>query len=526
MAHLRQAKPVPKAPGRGRRSPVGAVASPLRAGYVSNPIGRVDRGPAVNVPMHRTARLVAQAAVLDLQHTVGNRQVQRFLRAAPLVQRDPSRGAAPKVISEKQTEAAIAWAAKAKLGREAILALQTHLGVEPATGVYDATTAAAVFDKQLALKIGADGMAGPTTFARLGLVLTNEIAAAGVGDEQLAEVQKRFPAGVTVAIYPHYKNQSNNNKEFKRQADPFAKAEGAIGLAGGNITIGAEAVVIKELGDVIETVQGIHRGLLAKHEQSQAQAGGQGSGAPAQPAAAPAFTKVRNLALFAHGMHYGLALDASNRYRGGGLVSDGNKLYPSNLAAFVKGIADAVTADVHVQLFACNTGHDTERTAYEEWTKHGQGERSGAKSFAAALAKQLGPEASVFGHTTAGHTTENFAALVFGKEAGGGEGGLHMFDRLYDETFIQAELARLFPDQDEDQRAALHDSLREQMWGHYKDSISTEHKRSGKDKHYTVQIGKKMFTDPDGAKALLHQDWTANWITTRLDKVKPAKSGK
>ncbi|MGH2602907.1 MAG: hypothetical protein ACRDJ9_26410, partial [Dehalococcoidia bacterium] len=344
-----------------------------------------------------------------------------------------------------------------------------------------------------------------------------------VGDNELAEVQRRFPTGVTVAIYPLYKNQSNNNKEFKRQADPYAKSEGAIGLEGGNITIGGEATTIKELGDVVETVQGIHRGLKAKHEETQTKAGAQGGGAPAPAAEPPAFTKVRNLSLFSHGMEYGMALDARNRFKGGGLMSEDKGLYPANIASFAKGIADAVTKDVRVQLFACNTGHDTGRSDYEEWTKHGQGDRSGAKSFAAALAKQMGPDASVYGHTTAGHTTENFAALVFGKDAGGGEGGLHVFDQIYGETFIQSEMERLFPDQSGPERDALHDSLREQMWAHYKDSISAEHKRGKKDKRFAVQIGKEMFHDPENAKVLLHQDWTTNWIPTRLAKVKPAK---
>jgi hypothetical protein len=326
---------------------------------------------------------------------------------------------------------------------------------------------------------------------------------------------------------PSPSTRCNNNKEFKRQADPYAKSVGAIGLADGSITIGGEANTIKELGDVVEVVQGIHRGLAAKYEQTRTQAAAQG-GAPTNGPAdePPAFTRVRNLSLFAHGMGYGLALDAAGRYRGGGLISEQKGLYPSNIASFVKGLSGAVTKDVNVQLFACNTGHDTGRTEYEEWTEHKQGERSGEKSFAATLAGQLGPEASVYGHTTAGHTTENFAALVFGKAAGEGEGGLHMFDRLYSEDFIQSELARLYPERTDDERAALHNPLREQMWEHYKDSISKEAHRGAKDKRYNVQIGKEMFLNPDNASALLHADWTENWIPTRLAKVKPAKKGK
>lgn len=525
MAIKRQAEPVLGQLTRRRRRPVGWDSSESRPGPIPFPIGRASTVPGVSSLSHRTARPLVQASVLDLQQTLGNRDLQRRLDSSSGLQRVPA-AAAVKEISAAQTAAAIAWASKAKLGKEAIAALQSTLGVSPASGVYDEATAAAVFKQQQVLKIGADGMAGPMTFARLGLILTHEISAAGVGDKELAEVQKRFPNGVTVAIYPLYKNQNNNNKEFKRQADPFAKTEGAIGLAGGSITIGQEAVTIKDLGDVVETVQGIHRGLAAKYEQTRAEAA-QGGATPAEPAGElPAFTKVRNLALFSHGMEYGMALNEGERFRGGGLMAEQKGLFPANIASFAKGISDAVVKDLHVQLFACNTGHDTGRSDYEEWTKHEQGGRSGAKSFAAALAAQLGPDASVYGHTTAGHTTENFAALVFGKDAGGGEGGLHMFDRLYKEDFIQSELARLFPEQDGAGRGALHDSLREQMWEHYKDSISGEHHRGRKDKRYSVQIGKEMFTNPDNASALLHEDWTANWIPSRLAKVKPAKSKK
>ncbi|MEA2526255.1 MAG: hypothetical protein QOF73_3482, partial [Thermomicrobiales bacterium] len=42
-------------------------------------------------------------------------------------------------------------------------------------------------------------------------------------------------------------------------------------------------MTIKDLGDVVETVQGIHRGLAAKYEQTRAEAA-QGGATPAEPA--------------------------------------------------------------------------------------------------------------------------------------------------------------------------------------------------------------------------------------------------
>ena len=178
-----------------------------------------------------------------------------------------------------------------------------------------------------------------------------------------------------------------------------------------------------------------------------------------------------------------------------------------------------MTPDVGVQLFACLTGHDAGRTDYQEWTGHAQGEHTGEGSFAATLAAELGPEASVYGHTTAAHTTENFAARVYGAGAGGA-GGLHMFDVLYTEAFIQSELARLFADKTEGERAELHDPLREQMWAHYKDSITGEHHR--RQKRYPVPIGQEMFVNPANARALVQADFQT-WVEPRRSRIRPPR---
>ena len=144
----------------------------------------------------------------------------------------------------------------------------------------------------------------------------------------------------------------------------------------------------------------------------------------------------------------------------------------------------------------------------------------GGDSFASSMAEALGERATVSAHTTVGHTTENFAARVFGAEAGGGETGITLFDAMYPESFVQSELVRLFPTQDDAGRTARHDSLREQMWSHFKDSITGEHHR--REKRYAVPMGQETFVNPDNARTLLHADWTTNWIPTRLTQVRAA----
>ena len=214
-------------------------------------------------------------------------------------------------------------------------------------------------------------------------------------------------------------------------------------------------------------------------------------------------------------------MNPTNDFSGGGLHNTNRGVNPSNVEALARGLGDAVSTDVRVELFACNTGADDKRTNYEEWTSHKQGDRGGSSSFAASLSGALGPDATVSAHTTAGHTTENYAARVFGKEAGGESGGLGLFDVMYPETFVQSELVRLFPDKTDDERAKLHDSLRDQMWAHFKDAILGDHQRSASDKRFTVPMGQESFVNPSHARELLHDDWTKSWISDHLDAVKP-----
>lgn len=449
-------------------------------------------------------------------------------------------------LDEKQLAQAMSWAEKEGPGTDALRALQGALGIA-ASGAYDAETAQAVYQRQRSWqkkgRVHNAGKARPSFFSRLGLIFTRPITAATVGDAELERVKQLYPGGVTVAVYSHYDEQTVNNAEITNRARDFSQQVNAIGISGGALTIGGGAMPLRETGDIISIVQSIHRGLRDKHlamerDQQQQQQGtgeggeggaqGQGGAQGRSEAEAPAYTRVKNLAIFSHGMEYGMSTNGKGNYREG-LHADLGKKNPSNIKAFVQGLSGAITSDIGVQLYACNTGRDRkERNDYEEWTKHGQGDKSGAGSFADQLAKELGPDASVYGHSTAGHTTENFAAKVFGKGAGEGEGGLHMMDVMYPESFIQSELLRLFPELGDEEREARHDGLREQMWAHYKDSISKEHHRGKDEKKYPVPIGREMFLNPDNARQLLHENWTREWIDKRLKKVKakPVKKEK
>jgi hypothetical protein len=425
-------------------------------------------------------------------------------------------------MTDAQVQAALAWVTSSQIGVEAIREVQRVCGISQ-SGTYDEATARAVFAKQQELRITADGMAGQTFCRRTGIIFSRQAAAATVSDAVLQTVMQRFPNGVTVAVYPNYNTGVSGRSEFKLQADTFAANQQAVGVSGSAAVLG-QACVITEVGNVIEVVQSIHRGLVDKWQASlqASAAAGEGSMTPSEP---PAYTKVKNLALFSHGESWGVGLNASNDFSGGGLHNDTRGMNPANVESFVRGLHDAVVPSVRVELFACSTGHDTSRSDYQEWTGHAQGDRAGGDSFASSMAQALGPEATVSAHTTVGHTTENYAARVFGAEAGGNDtNGITLFDAMYPESFVQSELSRLFANLDDTGRAARHDSLREQMWAHFKDSITGEHSRPRAQKRYPVPMGQETFTNPEHARELLHADWQTNWISnpTYLSRVTPA----
>lgn len=441
-------------------------------------------------------------------------------------------------MTPEQVERALTWAQTSDLGVEAIQEVQRFCGMpaDQIDGVYSETTARAVFRTEQEHRWPADGKADPEFFYGAGLIMTNEIVNATISDEMLATVEQRFPDGVTIAIYADYNDHSANNQEFVNQASGFAQNEGAVGLVDGAIQLGAPCP-IREIGDVIEAVQSIHRGLLERWTAAQAEGGD-------RAAAAPAYTRVLNLALFSHGETWGMELHEDEYITGGGLHAE-DPIFgrPSNIAAFVRGLSDAVMPGVRVELFGCSAGRGNGtdgklRGEYSEWAYEAppaEGDVAGLGSFASALAEGLGEDATVLAHATAGHTTENYAARVFGAE-GAGAGGLPYFQIMYPESYVQSELERLpelLPDLDvsaldDVQRAALHDELRAEMWDHFRDSIDEEQHRltRGEPRRYAertgneeFEMGQEMFLHPERARELLHADWEEYWLPNHLDEI-------
>jgi len=449
----------------------------------------------------------------------------------------------PEGLSETAATAAVTWGNTQGYDPDAIRDLQKTLSA-PVTGVYDRDTAIAVFNAQSAsARKSSPAKADRFLFMQLGLIPYKD-QTVSTGDTTLAQLKKIAPNGINVGIATDYKKRDGNNIEITRKSAEWAKAFNGVGITDNALTIGT-INPIKHIEDVVSAIRSIHDALLAAHRAENP-----------SDTTIPAWCKIRNLALFSHGMEYGVSLDETNTYSRG-LHNTKRNGRESNVEAFVRGVSGALTKDVQVQLYACNAGRDIEllqkykgkrdSATYREWVDHDEGERRGEGSFADDLNIALegaGHESTVYAHTTAGHTTENFAARVYGKEgnqigaepAGGGRkaGSPHMFDVLYGEAFLLQHLSALGVSRAgvsyaavraHKSSAAVASQIREIAWRHYKDSITNEHKRSGSSKRYKEPIGRLMFMDPAAARTLLHADFST-WAQSRLSKISVPQDAK
>lgn len=501
--------------------------------------------------------------------------------APPALQLEAGEGAmqtdAPiqATLDPDQTAAAKQWAADSDIGTEAIEQLQTSLGID-ASGVYDDATITAVYNRQVANNEGKsdnkkgkeDGIADKAFFQKHGLIFTKTITNAKAMPDFVKQFlnddgtpKPAFQNGITVGAYTHYDDQKENNKTFWKVGEPWAKHNNAIGINdAGELEIGVP-LRIEETAEIVEKVQAISRGLQEvfwTNHNATVHDDWQG------PIMMPAWTQIKNLAIFAHGMPYGVGTDANGNYRDGLMAGqpESNKYsdYAPNIASFAQGLQGAIKEDINVQLFACNAAREFDeekhlKKADNSHRKMPNGQDMGSDtSFASLLQEELGEESTVFGHLTAGHTTNNFTSLAYGKLAGE-DGVVHMFDIMYPDTFIDSELLRLFPDLTDEQRTNVRPHLREQMWSHYKSSISDEFLRQAgktKVKHWNQpeqteeqkaagiepevkyrqlgdrlydqgiqDLGAEMFTNPDACRALLNENFSDVWMTDkRVKKLK------
>jgi Domain of unknown function (DUF4157) len=209
----------------------------------------------------------------------------------------------------------------------------------------------------------------------------------------------QFPTGVAVAFY------DSNLAEAERRAQDWATDQNSVGIKGAKVQ--ADKLVFgKAIPDTheIKTTLPALAGVLAAAVAKVPSAGKSGS-AKGNP------SKIRLLAIFSHGTPTWCGI-------GGGLTD-------TNAAATIKAIAPVVSPDLKVLLYSCSGAlGPTEEETWIKGTLQGGGQGSVASRIRDAMVEEGIAQGEVWGHTTVGHVSENFALRYFTASSGKGEEGL------------------------------------------------------------------------------------------------------
>lgn len=163
----------------------------------------------------------------------------------------------------------------------------------------------------------------------------------------------------------------SQDDHFSNEAEAFATRHAAVKVEGGQLQLG-KVIPFSGPADITARVQDVHRtavGLLGDTEAA----------------------RIRNVGIFTHGTQNGLM---GRNAPSGRATTDG--------AALVRGIDDALTADVHIGLYACDTAKG--------------GEGSFADELRDALRAEGHPDAIVLGHTSVQDTVANNDVSLFGAD--------------------------------------------------------------------------------------------------------------
>ena len=206
-------------------------------------------------------------------------------------------------------------------------------------------------------------------------------------------------SGLTLAFY------DQDEPEAQRRAADFAKRESAIGFSGKAPTAHTIEVgkAIPGVFDIEKTVTAITDVAATALKRVPA-----APTLPAESAGAPA--KVRTLAIFAHGTSGWCSLGVT--------TSNAGKIFKAIAPRLSTGLA------VNIILYTCSSARGSDED--ESWTKgtlDAGGKGSLAEKVRDTLADEKIDNATVWGHTTVGHTSRNFALRLFETKDGKGSQG-------------------------------------------------------------------------------------------------------
>jgi hypothetical protein len=211
-----------------------------------------------------------------------------------------------------------------------------------------------------------------------------------------------FPSGIALAFFAPMPHQG---EEAKNAATKWATRESALGLKGNGVTaanVEFGSALPDEEHPLTATIQALGP-VLNKAVAKARPAGADQS----LPGTGP--TTVKTLVVFAHG---------TSGWCGLGEITS------THAASVIKSIAPELASNVTVVLYSCNAGREPD--ASEDWVK-GTMQGGGPGSLAAKTRDALVAEGkgggSVWGHTTTGHVSENFALREFSAIDGSGAQG-------------------------------------------------------------------------------------------------------
>ncbi len=209
-----------------------------------------------------------------------------------------------------------------------------------------------------------------------------------------------FPAGVHVVFY------DDGDAELTRQAKAIAKRENAIAankksFSAADLTFGqAFPDSTFEIGSTIPKLSATLKKAADKA----------GKPAGVKPLKDTGPSQIRQLTVVAHGTATWCGIS--------------NNLATGKAPALIKKIASSLTMDVDIVLYACSVARGaSEKENWRKGTMEGGGAGSLGSAVRDALVDAKKTQASVWGHTTVGHTTRNWALRVFHASSGKASAG-------------------------------------------------------------------------------------------------------
>lgn len=253
--------------------------------------------------------------------------------------------------------------------------------------------------------------------------MPSSTAAASCTAELADFIRDNYPDGYNV-VFAY--NGTDQAAEFHSQANSFSKEYNTLNISSGSL----EKNKYRKVKTYAQFKTGIIEAGLAVVQCLEDN--------PREGYDDSRCSQVKNLTVMTHGFTTGLNF-GSDYFRNSNISEFGSTTY-----GYFNHSA------LRVQLYACNTARNKDTA--EDWFERRGGYKKpipeedpfqgGEGSFAQLLSEEMGPDATVFGHTTAGHLSGNYAARCYGKMADNKVHGKHMFDIYFPQWFVAEQAIR------------------------------------------------------------------------------------